>query len=176
MEGSLGIYDWSSFEELSPKPTGIDLGFSSWSFSNVVLHSQSRNILAVLSGLPGSFTPPSLGLWPSKILSPENHRAVAPLCQDSMAKDLKAIVGPYKSWVIFLNHNGWLCSINMDTAANDKCYIRHFYVPIQWHLTLGSAEITITPKGTIVMAVNREIAVFHNAIDFEEKIVISPWI
>jgi len=40
----------------------------------------------------------------------------------------------------------------------------------------GDASMVITPKGSVVMAVNAEIAIFHNALDFEEKVPISTWV
>lgn len=174
--GLVNVYDWNSFEKLSEKPNSINIGSSGWNITNVIFRSRARYVCAVLSSLRGSALPPTIGLWPAKTFSPDTEHITAPLCQDSMARDLKAMVGSYKSWLIFLNHDGWVCSINLDTAANEKYYVRHFFVPLQWHSALGNTSMAITPRGSVVMAVNDEIAIFHNALDFEEKVAISRWV
>lgn len=176
MNGHVKVFDWSTFENLSTTPSGINIGSASWNVAHVTLHGRGRNVLAVLSSIPGSDSSPSIGLWPSNILSPDYGRPASPICQASLAKDLKAVVGAYKSWLIFLNHEGWICSINADTAPNDQCYIRHVFVPLQWQTALGDASMAITPKGSIVMAVNDEIAIFHNALDFEEQVPLNAWV
>ena len=173
--GIVKIFDWKKFE-VSENSNAINIGSACWNITRVVFRSQAQNVCAVLSSIPGSTTPPSIGLWPAKTFSPDNEHIIAPLCQSSIAKDLKAIFGPYKSWLIYLNHDGWVCSINIDTAVNDKCYIRHIFVPLQWHSALGNTSMAITPKGSVVLAVNNEVAILHNALDFEEKVTVSPWV
>ena len=175
VDGHVKIFDWNTFKELSVKPTGINIGSASWDVTSVILHGHSRHVLAVLSCLPGSDLPPSIGFWPSNILSPDYDRTASPMCHNNLAKELKAVVGLYKSRFIFLSYRGWICSINMDTVPNDQHYIRHISVPIQWHTALSNASMAVTPKGSIVMAVHDEIAIFHNALDFEEKVQIDAW-
>lgn len=84
-------------------------------------------------------------------------------------KGLKVIAGTYKSWLIYLQHSGWVCSINLDTATNDRFYLRHFLVPMHWH-GINVGPMTVSPKGDVIMAVKNEIAIFHNGLDFEEKV------
>jgi hypothetical protein len=169
-------FDGNNFEELSEKPNGFKAHSSPWKTTSVIVSSQGRKVFAVLSNIPGSAIPSSVGIWPSKILFADNKQVISPICQDSIARDLKAIVGPWKAWLIFLNHDGWVCSINTDTAANDKYYLRHFFVPVQWHSALGNTSMAITHKGSVAMAVNSEIVIFHNGLDFEEKFAISGWV
>lgn len=176
VNGHVKIFDWSTLEDLSIMPSGIDIGSASWNVTNVILHGRGRNVLAVLSSLPGSNSPPSIGLWSPNILSPDHGRPASPICQVGLAKDFKALVGPYKSYLIFLDHDGWICSIDVDTAPNDEYYTRHVFVPLQWQTVLGNASMAITPKGSVVMAVNDEIAIFHNALDFEEKVPLNAWV
>jgi WD40 repeat protein len=172
--GYIKSFDGDTFEDLSEQPNGINTYLSSWAVTSII--AGTGKIFAVLSSLPGSDLPPSIALWPSEILFPDNERAIAPIRQGSIARDFKAIVGMYKAWLIFLNHDGCVCSINMDTAANDKYYLRHFFVPGQWHRTLGNTSIAITQKGSVIMAVNSELVIFHNGLDFEEKVEIDGWV
>lgn len=176
VDGHIKIFDWSTLKEISVKPTGINIGSASWNVTRVILPGRGRHVLAVLSSLPGSDIPPAIGLWSSNILSPDYERIESPLCHHRLAKELKAVVGVYKSWFIFLSHKGWICSINMDTAPSDQHYIRHISVPIQWHTAAGNASMAVTAKGSVVMAVHDEIAIFHNALDFEEKVQIDGWV
>lgn len=88
-------------------------------------------------------------------------------------KDLEDIVGTYKSWLVYvlLQHGGWICTVNIDTASHDGFHLRHFLVPLHWHgVTVN--PMVITPKGFIVMAVRDEIVVFHNGLDFEKNVPV----
>lgn len=86
-------------------------------------------------------------------------------------KDLKAIVGTYKSWLVYLQQGGWVCTVNIDTASHDRFYLRHFLVPLHWHGVTVSPMV-VTPKGSVVMVVEDEIVVFHNGLNFEEKVLV----
>lgn len=173
--GHVRAFDWSRLEDLSVDSNGVDIGFSDWALSCVTSPSQGRNIFAVLSSVQGSTQPSTIGIWPASALSAGHDQSATPLCQNVIARDLKAIIGSYKSWLIFLNHDGWVCSINMDTVANDTHYVRHVIVPLQWHSARGNTALAITPKGSVVLAVNTEVAVIHNALDFEEKVTVGSW-
>lgn len=43
-------------------------------------------------------------------------------------KDLKAIVGTYTSWLLYMQHGGWICNVNLNTASHDEICLRQFLV------------------------------------------------
>lgn len=58
--------------------------------------------------------------------------------------------------------------MNVDTAISDKHYDRHFFVPQHWRNTVSNILVTVTQKGSIVLAVKDEVVVFHNGLNFEK--------
>lgn len=89
---------------------------------------------------------------------------------DDVAKSIKAVIGTHRSLLVYLDHNGWVCSINIDDITVEKFYTRHFFIPPQWHSTLGKMSMLVTKKGTVAMAIKHELAVFQNGLGFEEKV------
>lgn len=82
---------------------------------------------------------------------------------------IKVIVGVYKSLLIFLDVNGWVCSIDVGGIDQKNAYTRHFFVPYTWH-SVGELLFRITVEGTIAFARRDELVVFHGGMDFVEKI------
>ena len=167
-DSCMRIYKWAALEELS-NADGIDLGMMGSPITNVVFPSQSRNGCLIASKAPVSGQSLSFQLWPAKIFSPETEVVPLESSYADIAKDLKAVFGTFKSWLIYLQHGGWVCSVNLDTAANDKFYLKHFVIPLHWHGTTVN-PMAVTQKGCIIMAVKEELVVFHNGLDFEERV------
>lgn len=170
------IYDWEALREIS-RVQGIELSMpllESFSVSQLVSSAQGQNVCIIAFGpnMPG-FTAAALRLWPTKLFIPEAESIEATACYDSLAKDIKSIIGVYKSLLVFLNHSGWVCSLIIGGVSFDKFYTKHFYIPLNWHSTLEEMSILVTSKGSIVMAIKNEIAVFHNGLEFEETVGVD---
>ncbi|KAL4746267.1 hypothetical protein BDW72DRAFT_38529 [Aspergillus terricola var. indicus] len=116
----------------------------------------------------------SMHLLPAKSLPPQtaNPSTFPPTipCHERSLKDLKAIIGVYGTWLVFLQNSGWVCSINLETSTTARSYTRHFFVPLPWHSTITSPAVAITPQGSIILSVRDEIAVFHAGLDSEELV------
>ncbi|KAK4222958.1 hypothetical protein QBC38DRAFT_488688 [Podospora fimiseda] len=161
--GSLKTYSWTTLDVLS-SGDGIALdGRLRLPVIKAVFPVQSRHLCLINSTL---WTTPT-----RQFLKHVEADTMPELTShDSLSKNLKAVIGTYKTWLVFLQHSGWVCSANLDTITTDKVYSRHFFIPLHWH---GRADaMTVTPKGSIVMAVRDEIMVFHNGLDFEEKVAL----
>jgi WD40 repeat protein len=167
--GSARVYDWKTLEQLS-RPGGISLDKSDPTIVNAIFPSQSPNVCLVASKRDASsrYTV-SFQLWPVKTFSLETEVSPSATFLNGIAKDFKAVVGTYKSWLVYLQHGGWVCSVNLDTIVKEKFYIRHFFIPLNWHGTAVN-PMGVTQKGSIVIAVGDEVVVFHNGLDFEEKV------
>lgn len=112
------------------------------------------------------------------LLSSENLKAGVDLIQPSMsypqlAASIKYIIGVFKTDVLFLDHDGWVCSLKIETPLKESFYTRHFFVPYGWHSVKDSLVMGATEKAVVYMAVKDEIAVFHNGLDNREKIAVG---
>ncbi|PWY95384.1 hypothetical protein BO94DRAFT_581715 [Aspergillus sclerotioniger CBS 115572] len=128
---------------------------------NISSRTRSSNSTPIMHTLSSDHHPP-----------PENQFSSHHTCYERTIEDYKYTLGIHKERLIFLQQSGWVCSINLETAATDKFYTRHFYVPLPWHSAGVNAPATITPQGTVILSVRHEIAVFHNGLDYEEQVPI----
>lgn len=145
-----------------------------WTVTKAIIPDPCRHVCIETTSDVSASTPKTTRTFRLLPLKAFNLSATAdsyPPTHVHIIKDLKVIVSTYKSWLMYLQNNGWVCSVNMHTATNDKFYLRHFLVPMHWHgITAG--PMVVTPKGKVVMAVDDEIPVFHNGLDFEEKVTV----
>lgn len=88
----------------------------------------------------------------------------------TLAKMMKAIIGSFKSQLVFLSTSDWVCSLRID-GQQQSAYTRHFFVPQQWQRGgTGYVPMLVTKRGSVVLASGSELAVFHNGLDFEEQV------
>ncbi|KAI0471723.1 hypothetical protein GGR56DRAFT_87384 [Xylariaceae sp. FL0804] len=88
--------------------------------------------------------------------------------------DHKCIIGVYKSRIIFLDIDGWVCSVNIDSLLPERHYSRHFLIPFSWHNN-SNLLFTVTIHGSVAMALRDEVAIFHNGLDyFEDRVPLDP--
>ena len=175
VNGRAKLFDWAMFTELS-KPSGIDLGLSEASrmlIADLGSSVQGRNVFISFSGTRMDGLPPALRLWPSRLFLPEAEHLEGTAYYDDLAKDIKSIIGVYKSLLLFLDHDGWVCSLSIDDIKKDQVYNKHFFVPLQWHSTVRNMPMLVTRRGHVVMGIKNEIAVFHHGLDFEERVSLG---
>ena len=113
---------------------------------------------------------PSMRIFPTQSICSKVD-VVQPVASfDNVAKDIKCIIGVHSSLLIYLSQQGWLCSINIVDISPGEVYNRHFFIPLQWHCNIDHLAMCVTTKGCIVLAVKSEIAVFHNGLNFKERV------
>ncbi|KAI9848521.1 MAG: hypothetical protein M1837_007190 [Sclerophora amabilis] len=176
-DGRAKVFDWANLAELS-KPEGIDLGLRATPDFPVTYFApaaQDQNVCICCSGSKATGLTSSLSSWSAESLSSESSHAEPVASYDDLVKDIKGIIGMFKSNLIFLNDDGWICSLNTQNMGRGRVYTRHFYVPLQWHSMTPAWRIPmlVTKKGSIALAVGNEIAVFHNGLDFEEQVALE---
>jgi len=170
----LRIYDWENFSELSG-PDGIDLGFQGIAdidATNVFFSSRAQNLgISRTASRSSRSHATALRFWSSNVISLNTTESKHLADYGDLAKDIKTIIGTYRTQLVFLDHDGWVCSIDMDSLdAARKPFTRHFFIPFQMHGVTGHLQILVTSRGAIALAVGDELAVFHNGLSFEEQI------
>lgn len=168
------IYNWENLEELT-STNGVALGgFSERnSLSDDAISCFGSSKACVIFCNPRhTDAKPYLQLWPTSSLNPE-AKFVKPIEEYShIAAKIKSVIGIHKSSLLFLDHDGWVCSVRIDGVRTGKYhYVKHFFVPYGWH---SGAEpiLRCTCKGYIVLARRDEIAIFHKGLEFEEKVEV----
>ncbi|KAJ4302693.1 hypothetical protein N0V90_001583 [Kalmusia sp. IMI 367209] len=132
------------------------------------LSSSSEHICAMLSDSHKKGIQSLLCVFPTKVVSTGND--LIPIATyTTLAKSVKAVIGCYKTMLLFLTHDDWVCSLNIDNKRQNSSYNKHFYIPQQWQGTRASTtKMLITKKGSVVLVSMDELAVFHCGLDFEE--------
>lgn len=173
------IFEWDTFKELTPE-TGIilDAIFQPGSLSTDVAPSHGgRNFYATFFNPLGSHIKPHLSLWPTSSLHLGAKTAKALGDYGPLAVRVKSIIGVHKSSLLFLDHDGWVCSAKHDAAvmvAEKVSYVKHFFIPYGWHSSGAEPVMGCTVRGHIILARKRgEIVVFHRGLDFEEKVELG---
>ncbi|RAL05419.1 uncharacterized protein BO80DRAFT_499067 [Aspergillus ibericus CBS 121593] len=166
-ERSVHTFSWTTFERLSVSTYEISgANKDGYTISEALcpLHSHGIHMISKSNATP-TFHTLAYKPCPSETESSSHHTAY----ERSLA-DYKYLLGVHRDRLIFLQHSGWVCSISLETAATDKFYTRHFFVPLPWHSAVAIAPVTITSQGTVIICVRHELAVFHNGLDYEEQV------
>ena len=169
--GHAYIFSWSSLS-LMTGPSGVELTPStdpSLIISGSIGSSLGRNLCVHFLGPRTSKAAPQFCLWPTIGIQPELESARSIVSYPSLAAQMKCIIGVSKSDLIFLDNDGWVCSLKIEQTAKERFYVKHFFIPYGWHSTRANFSMGVTEKGAIFMAVRDELAVFHGGLDSEEK-------
>ncbi len=92
---------------------------------------------------------------------------------DELAKDIKSVIGVYEDSLIFLTHQGWICSLKLTSPREETHYTRHFFIPFQYHNTASSLIIHVSSKGSIIVAYRTDVIIFTGGLDFVEKVSLK---
>ena len=165
------IFSWGCLDEIS---TGngilLDVKLDTESpLTDLISYDQGRSIYARFSGARGSRAVPQLRVWPASQMQPEAELVRSLMDYNQLAMEMKVIIGIYKSSLVFLDHNGWVCSLQTEAVGIECFYIKHFLIPFSWHST-GEIICRITAKGSVALARRDQVAIFHKGLDFEEKV------
>lgn len=174
-DGETRCFEWQTLAECTfPESLGITLRDCEYPpIASLTANSTASAICAHFREPPGNQSRARLRLWSLALARDVHDQSVKDLANyDGIAREVKAVVGFYKMFLLFLDQNGWICSLNADHKGNEKTYIRHFFVPYSWHCS-GELIFAVTTKGSTALARKEGIAVFHRGLDFEERIIIN---
>lgn len=82
----------------------------------------------------------------------------------SLVGTLGTIIGVFGTRVLFLDKDGWVCSIFLASTLPDT-YNRHFFLPFDWLSTNDAIILALTAKNEMVFAKQDELAVIKRGLD-----------
>lgn len=163
-------YNWKSLDVLG-KPKTLAAGHRlpqelevKWATTS----SSSQNICAMLGDSHSKGAYSMLCVYPFELLLNEDDSMKPIAAYIDLAKTIKEAIGRFKATLLFLNHEDWVCSLNIDNMSQNKTYTKHFYIPQQWQGSGATMQMLVTKRGSVVLVSMDELAVFHNGLDFEE--------
>lgn len=171
-DAHMQILEWTSFKEVS-LPGDIKFNFEI-TFSQFFPSARGNCLCIVDAGSRTSGIEPKLRLLATRAISQEAKIAAQTLNYDKLAKHIKSVIGRYDSSLVFLTHNGWICSLNIDDPNEPQAsYVKHFFIPFRFHSTNGDLLMLITINGSVVVAYGDELVVFHSGLGFEEEVELE---
>jgi hypothetical protein len=138
--------------------------------STVLCSNQGYNVCVGRHSSRASVDETFLRIWPLDSLTGSSSSIKNFINHASLAKDIKVVVGVFKSFLLFLDHDGWVCSIDIDHIGGDKFYKKHFFIPLQLHTTTSELLMLVTSAGSVALVVEDELAIFHHGLEHEEKV------
>lgn len=188
--GTATLYDWGLFEASYLGPS-MDLCLAEASNTPVVAVTSSANashLCIMFAGSRHGLLPPILRVWNLHELyaisrdtyepntTPESTQEamlknVPPnATYDQLAKDIKFVIGVHNDSLLFLNHDGWICSLKFTSPREENHYTRHFFIPFRYYNSASSLIIHVSSKGNVIVAYRTEVIIFAGGLDFVEKI------
>ncbi len=191
-DGEVRLYNWD-FHEASSLGISVDLCLAEAGSAPVTAVFSSNNALRLgilLAGSRSGLQPPCLRVWNLQqmhALAKDSHepnaaadrkstqrptpwKMHAHASYDHLAKAIKFAIGLYEDSLIFLTHQGWVCSLKISGPREETYYTRHFFIPFRYHSNASSLVMDVTCKGRIIVAFRTELIIFVGGLDFEEKI------
>ena len=188
--GTVTLYSWDLFEVSHLGPS-IDLCLAEAGTTPVVAVTSSANtshLCIMLADSRPGLLPPILRVWnlhEVHAVSRDTHepttkeestqetnfiKVPANATYDQLAKDIKVVIGVYEDSLIFLTHQGWICSLKLTSPRDETHYTRHFFIPFRYQNSASSLVLRVSSKGSIIIAYRTEVVIFVGGLDFEEKI------
>lgn len=99
-------------------------------------------------------------LFPVADFLPFSQETV-PACH--LTDEAEHLIGAYRSRLIFLNKNGWVCSTEANLLSENVN--RHFVLPADWLSNDSNLMIEVTERGDIIFVKRSEVAVIRRGLD-----------
>ena len=168
----ISMFRWSNFTILNKMPA-CSFDFSplcTSSVMNIHIPPQAQNVCFSLRDSRLRMEP-ALRLCPRQSLTANTSEINLKPIYGPLVRDIKAFIGVYRSQVFFLNHDGWICSIDVNkNAPDDSSCARHFIIPLRLQAATRTLLMTVTSRGSVALVVDHELAIFHGGLDFEERV------
>ncbi|OIW26895.1 hypothetical protein CONLIGDRAFT_707468 [Coniochaeta ligniaria NRRL 30616] len=165
------IYDWKTFSQIS-SPDGIGLSGIAGSPAAIdcAIASCSGRYLCFRFVNRSDKTFPDLQVYPVGGMS-LTAVSLTPISRyRNLARRIKTVIGIYRSSLLFLSVDGWICSLRVDHDAVQDHYSRHFFIPFSWY-NVGDMSFAVTANGSIAMSRRNGVVIFHHAVDYFNETV-----
>lgn len=173
--GHAYIFDWTTIALLSsPEGTALSGSGSSEPTLDHTLTSRSGRNMCIRFLKPSETKSAELQIYLSSSIHPKAESATPIAGYNELAGRIKTVIGVYKSSVLFLDVDGWICSLNIDSFVPVDHYCRHFFIPFSWS-NVGDMHFAVTVSGSVALGRRDEVIIFHHGLDFfHEQIPLDP--
>jgi WD40 repeat protein len=106
-------------------------------------------------------------VWPNP---PSSSSTVAAVSAGSLqqlslvAPEATHLVGMFRSQLVFLNEDEWICSMRLDEAGQQKPPTRHFPIPHCWEGNNRHWLCLVSIKGDVILAKGEELAIVKRGL------------
>jgi hypothetical protein len=77
---------------------------------------------------------------------------------------MKNILGMFLSQLVFLDLEGWICSMRLDEVGQERRHTRHFPIPHCWQSIVRELASKVTVKGDVIIVNKRELAIVKRGL------------
>ncbi|KAJ5674161.1 hypothetical protein N7462_009600, partial [Penicillium macrosclerotiorum] len=182
----LSVFLWDGLKEIT-NSSGIILNFDlppDFGIQNVHSGWKDNFIATVYSEVDRSRSSLQLFLWDlDELKTVEEHKdETSNSAQISPSHTLQSygtkiaelvgtlgmIIGFFGNRVLFLDQDGWICSIFLEDTAPES-YYRHFFFPFDW-LSTDGAILTFTTRSEILLAKEGDLAIIKRGLEFSQMV------
>jgi WD40 repeat protein len=108
-----------------------------------------------------------LFLWPTDSFTAESTSAAPIPHYQQLADNVETLIGTYGQRLVFLHHDGWVCSADPQNFSSEF-FDRHFFFPTDWLSTSGIGRLMLgifDCSGNIVFVQRDEVAVVLKGLE-----------
>ena len=170
IDNAAHIYDWYSLTRLT-SDSGVILKGSMLSELTINSIMPTFDAKVIATTFAESLVPMSkskLLLWNVSELSIGSESAKSIPHYQALADQVDHVVGVFGRRLVFLHHDGWVCSADSLNFEIEK-YDRHFFFPADWLSTGGSPMFDVFSDGRIVFIKRDEVAIIKRGLDHFEQ-------
>lgn len=179
----LRTFMWDGLREVTPG-SGIALDFNlpaGFGIQNVYSGWKGNYIASVYSEIDRARSHLRLLFWDAADFTTNGPEAeVSPYTifqpYGNMIADLVGtlgmIIGVFENRVLFLDQDGWICSIFLEDSA-PALYYRHFFLPFDWLSTDNTLLVAFTARTEILFGKGNELAVIKRGLGFSQAVPLA---
>ena len=159
------LYDWQTLQRLTDTE-GILLEGSvlpDLAIRSITPCSDGAVIATAFSEVSRPNSESKLLLWNTSDFSPKSRSAAPVPSYQTLADEMKFLIGNDGQRVVFLQSSGWVCSANMQSSDPNK-FSRHFFFPADWLSTNTELLCAVTRNGDILFVKHDEVAVIKRGL------------
>jgi len=167
------LHDWTSLEEgysvdleKSPSMAGDPLLNS---LDDVTMDASEKHIIASSSFVSAGKSTTRLMVWKNPVVPGETHQSILPTAPMFclLTKNVYAFLGVHADRLVFLDHEYWICSIDLDeTRTTTSIYMkRHFFIAPDFMGGKSSPKPIMTSQGHIVFSREGQLAIIKGGLD-----------
>ena len=104
-----------------------------------------------------------------EFLSTSNFQIQHPIaltdnCMSELASQIVRLIGTYQNQIVFLDHDYWLCTWQIDAGVNEVK--RHFFLPMDWGSPSSLQMAALNNQGTFFCPLRGTVAIVRHGMKF----------